>query len=265
MSQTWEADNLVVVRSKNSGKYKRSFLRQVSCEFRFPTLLELGDDRPPASFVSSLRKEYPTLERANELTLGVGVGTTGTSHSHIFKSARQDWVVSLKTSSFSVEALSYSGFDEFKARAARVIAAASKIIDSDFFTRVGLRYINVLNVSDKDITRWINPDLVAATSQDKFIGVQSFTGKIQLGAPDGGCSLNHGAHPAIKSPNGPIEIDYVLDIDSWRNVVTTEDVSAAIDAVHSQAFDLFDWALGEDARAFLLSEPPKAIPAKLRR
>jgi uncharacterized protein (TIGR04255 family) len=48
--------------------------------------------------------------------------------------------------------------------------------------------------------------------------------------------------------------EYVLDIDTYRNEVETDDTAAALDALHAQAFDVFDWAIGPKAREYLSAE-----------
>lgn len=256
MSLKWEADALVTLRSENVDRYKRNFLRQAVCEFRFPTLMELGEPRPPASFVTALRKEYPHLELANEVTLGIAGGPSGSNNTHIFRSTKLTWTVSLKQSTLSIETTAYTDYAHMKERVLRVVDAASKIIDSDFFTRVGLRYVNVID-SDADPTNgWVNPVLVAPIRSGHFAGIQEYAGKFQLMAPDGGCLLQHGIR--LKQPHlrEAVQPEYVLDIDTFRNEVALSDTGAVLDAMHAQAFDFFDWAIGPKAREYLSADRP---------
>ncbi len=254
MSSTWEADGLVTLHSENLDRYKRNFLRQAVCEFRFPTLMELGDPRPPASLVTALRKEYPHLELANEVTLGIGGGTPGSNNTHIFRSAKLTWTVSLKQSILTVETTAYTEYAQMKERVLRVVDAASKIIDSDFFTRVGLRYINVIDSGTDPRDGWVNSALIAPIDSGNFLGIQEYAGKLQLGAPDGGCLLQHGIR--IKQPHlgEPVPPEYVLDIDTYRNEVSLSDIATVLDAMHAQTFELFDWAIGPKARDFLSAD-----------
>lgn len=253
MNKIWEADALVRVRSKNVDRYKHNFLRQAVCEFRFPTLMELGDPRPPPSFVTALRKEYPTLELASELTLGIGGGSNGSNNSHIFRSTKLNWIVSLKQSAFSIETSAYTNFAQMKERIMRVVEAASKVIDSDFFTRVGLRYINVINNSNDPVNGWINPELVSSLNSGNFSGIQEYAGKLQLTASDGGCLLQHGLR-LNQHPSKGILPEYFLDTDTYRNEVSLVDTEAALDAIHAQSFDIFDWAIGPKTREYLSAE-----------
>lgn len=245
MNPTWNADSLVAVHSKNVDRYKRNFLRQAVCELRFPTLMELGEPRPPASFVKALRKKYTSHELANEVTLGIGSGTAGTNHKHVFRSSKLTWAVSLKQNSVSIETNSYTEFANMRERVLEIVEAASKIIDSDFFTRVGLRYINVIDPGVDPLDGWVNPDLVNPLLSRNFTGVQDYVGRLQLAADDGGCLLQHGLRfPEQRRKEEIVSPGYLLDIDTFRNEVSLNDTDAALAAMHTQAFDIFDWAIG---------------------
>ncbi|WP_236181509.1 TIGR04255 family protein [Pseudomonas sputi] len=254
MSARWKADDLVLTRSENENRYKRDFLKQAVCELRFPTLMELGEQRPPAAFVKALRKDYPILELNNEFTLGLGSTNAGSSNIHILKSTKGKWSISLKENSLSIETSTYSGFDNLRERVLQVVDAAEKVIDSDFFTRIGLRYINVLKSEDEEITNWINPSLTAPITSKVFTGINDFGGRMQLLSEDGGCLLQHGIQLSRTTTDGPIKPDYLIDIDTYRAEVPLSDTAAAIDIMHRQAFDLFDWALTDSARNFLSTD-----------
>ncbi|MGA0525557.1 TIGR04255 family protein, partial [Escherichia coli] len=59
----------------------------------------------------------------------------------------------------TLETARYGSFDEFEEQLQLVIAAAAATIDSDFFTRVGLRYVNVLPCQASSIDGWLNDQL----------------------------------------------------------------------------------------------------------
>ena len=256
MSMKWSADDLVSARSENINRYKRNLLKQAVCELRFPTLMELGDARPPAALVSALRKDYPHLEMANEVTFGIGGGVPGGNNAHIFRSSKLNWTVSLKQSALSIETTAYSEYDQLKERVLKVVAAAAKVIDSDFFTRIGLRYINAIDAQDTDpIDGWINPELVQPLLSHKFTGIHDYAGRLQLISDDGGCLLQHGIRPKQSHRDGKTRFpEYLFDIDSFRNDVALSDTEAALDVMHMQAFDVFDWCLGSKAREYLSSK-----------
>jgi len=267
VTSKWNADSLVNVRSQNVDRYKRNFLRQAVCEFRFPTLLELGGTRPPAAFVSALRKEYPHLELAKEVAINFGGEPSGPVNKHVFRSEKLTWTVSLKESAFSIETIAYTEYANLRERVMRVVGAASKIIDSDLFTRVGMRYINVIDAGADPATEgWINPELIAPLRTAHFAGVQEYSGRLNLLAEDGGCLLQHGIKlkqsDTVNEEAKPEWPLYLLDIDVHRTGVAVADAADALDAMHSQAFDVFDWAIGDAARDYL--ETPKLSKAERR-
>jgi uncharacterized protein (TIGR04255 family) len=251
MSARWKAEDLVLTRSQNVDRFKRNFLKQAVCELRFPTLMELGEQRPPSSFVKALRKDYPHLELNNEVTFGIGGGNAGSSNIHIFRSSKMNWSVSLKQNALSIETTSYSGFDNLRERILQIIDAAEIIIDSDFFTRIGLRYINVVKSGDEEVTKWINPLLTNPITSESFRGINEFSGRIQLMAEDGGCLLQHGIQLNNPTPDTPPKPDYLIDIDTYRSEVSLSNTATSIDIMHRQAFDIFDWTLTDRARDFL--------------
>ena len=254
MGMKWKADNLISARSENIDRYQRNFLNQAVCELRFPTLMELGETRPPASLVTALRKDYPHLELANELTIGID-GVPDANNTHIFRSAKSNWTVSLKQSSISIETTAYTEYAQLKERVLKVAAAAVKVIDSDFYTRIGLRYINIIDADEDPAKGWINPELVQPLLAQRFTGIQEYAGRLQLNSDDGGCLLQHGIRHKQPLRDGKTQYpEYLLDIDIFRNEVSVNDAESALDVMHSQAFDLFDWCLADKAREYLTSK-----------
>lgn len=243
--------DLVQYNSSNLNKFKRSVVKNVVCEFRFPTLMELGEGKAPAKFVNAVRKAYPTMELGQDVSIGLG-GPSETTYAHIFRSLRGGWAVSLKHSSLTVENGSYGGYEKLRERALEVVEAAAGVIDSDFFTRVGLRYVNVFD-SQVDLVgdEWINPALVQPLSSGMFRGIADYSGRLALVSEDGGCLLQHGLQMKPQVEGRAIYPGYAIDIDTYRNEVLLADVGQALDAMHKQAFDIFDWSLGSAARKFL--------------
>ncbi|MEC4749568.1 TIGR04255 family protein [Methylomicrobium sp. Wu6] len=254
MTSSWNADSLVTIRSENVDQYKRNFLHQAVCELRFPTLMELGEPRPPAAFVKALRKEYPHLELANEVSLRIGGNSSNNTHTHIFRSAKLTWTVSLKQSALSVETTAYSDYAHMRERVLGIVEAASKIIDSDFFTRIGLRYINIIDSDTNPVLGWVNPELVGPLLSGCFKGIHEYAGKLQLMTDDGGCLLQHGIVLKQKQAAGETIPQYLLDIDVFRNEIQLSNTGEALDAMHAQVFDVFDWAIGPKAREYLSTE-----------
>lgn len=77
-----------------------------------------------------------------------------------------------------------------------------------------------------------------------------YAGRLSLLAEDGGFLCSMDCNWSI-SKNKPLNPDYVVDIDAYRNEVNVEHVEMAIDIMHAQAFDIFDWSLGDKGKVTL--------------
>lgn len=244
--------------SASRGQYRRNFLQQTVCELRFPTLMGLADSRPPEKFANALRKAYPIYGVVSEVTVNIGTPQHAASLAHQFKTANGHWAVSLKSSVLSLETTRYTSFEELLSRLNMVLEAALPVIDSDFFTRVGLRYINLVKTNGDQMTDWVNEQLTHPLGGQLFTGVAEYSGRLQLVAPDGGMLLQHGlaqkqAVALAPGEPGPMP-DYLIDIDVFRNEVAASDVPLALQRGHDQVFTLFDWALGPLAKAHLADQ-----------
>lgn len=239
---------LFTLKSNNVDRFKRSIAKNIVCELRFPTVLEFGDVRLPASLVKALRKDYPIAERANQMTLG-GAGTPESmGYVHVLRSMKNGWAISFKQSAISLEATSYGGYAHLTQRLDQLIKAARAAIDTDFFTRVGLRFINLVDCNgDNPSDGWINSDLLQPLASGYFQGVSEFSGRIATGDGERGILLQHG----LNFSEGSTLPNYVIDIDAYRNDVTVEDTIGVVDRLHDDCFNVFDWALGDRARAYL--------------
>ncbi|SAL06966.1 hypothetical protein AWB78_08343 [Caballeronia calidae] len=257
MTSEWQSAGLVGYKSDNLDRYKRNFLRQAVCEFRFPTLLDLGRPKPPDSFAKALRKEYPFLDLVQEMQFGIGGEPGGSVNKHVFRSEKRKWTVSIKENALSVETSAYTEYRELRSRTLSALAAAYKVIDTDFFTRVGLRYINVVQTDDEqDPIRhgWINDQLVAPLRSGLFSGVSEFSGRLALASEDGGCLLQHSLRfkpRETMEENPEVVPGFTIDIDAFRNGVKYDEAGDVLDGMHTQAFNVFDWTLGEPAREYL--------------
>lgn len=253
MNSSNAANTLFTFTSENTNKYKKNFLSRVVCELRFPTLMELGESKPPASFVKALRKEYPLLELSNEVTLGPGSGMPDTNNAHILKANKGNWIVSLKKNSFSIETSNYTTHAKMSARVADVLQAALPIIDTEIFTRIGLRYINDIDVNEDPSDGWIAPELVAPLQSGAFTGVRDFAGQLVCDSEEGGFLLQHKLKLKMATQDGEsIAIpSYAIDIDVYRNEIPVTDTIKILDEMHHQAFNVFDWSAGPKLRESL--------------
>jgi len=158
---------------------------------------------------------------------------------------KKDWSVSLRSSTFSLETKNYENFEDFLGRVQWVVEQAVRFIDSDFFTRVGLRYVNMLPVRG-DPTGWLNEDLVKPLTDNVFGNPTKYLQNISGSTSDGQFNFGHGLEDGNDS-----ERSYVLDFDFYREEVKAEDFKKLLCAFNALNFKLFSWCIGSKASNYL--------------
>lgn len=226
-------------------RFARNFISQAVCELRFPVLFELDKDKPPTSFVNQLRKSFPVHEPRQEVKINMD-GRHTHSIAHYFR-GRNGWLITLRPSSLVIETSNYESFERFSEQLELLIHAAKPIIDSDFFTRVGLRYTNLLPFGDDSIDEWVNADVVRPLASGLFGRPLEYSGRIGGSTPDGGFLFQHGLG---ESPQDKSKV-YVLDFDLFREDVLVQEAMPLLQKLHEYEFSMFSWAIGPKARNFL--------------
>jgi len=221
--------------------YERNLLQKVVCELRFPTLYSLDSSKPPLSFATALRKTYTEHQVANDLNLSpTGVAQ---AFAHVFNDKRRRLAVSLRSSAVTIESAAYRSFEEFSSQVEHVIEAAEKVIDSEFFTRVGLRYINAVPYDPGTISKWVNPTLVQALADGIYGDAMEHHARVSGTTESGGYSFTHGL--GVNSGTGKRE--YILDFDFSQEDVEVRETKGVLARLHELEFKMFHWSIGKAA------------------
>jgi uncharacterized protein (TIGR04255 family) len=236
-----------------SVRYDRNFIRTAVCELRFPTLLEL-ETNPPRAFQKAIRKDFPFYQ-AQIVDQVVGPEITREQR-YLFRSKDQHWTVQVKSFAIALETAKYVDFDDFLRRFKKVMQSAKDFIDTDFLTRVGLRYINWIPVEDGDPKGWLVPDLALPTTGEVLGTLQQFVGSIRGPMEQGNYMLRY----ALKEDDEKKAVqlmNYVLDFDYYAENVELTAVESLVKHFNKTNFSLFKWCLGEKAKKVLGEGRPK--------
>lgn len=221
-------------------EFETNFIKTAVCELRFPTLLEF-ETKPPIQLQKELRKEYPIYEP--ERAVGIGPGAIENTVRYLFKSKEREWTVSFKASAIAIETTHYTNFEDFEARLKNLLAKSKSLLDSDFFTRVGLRYIDEITIEDGVISGWVKEELVKSLIQGTYGTVDQFLQEVRGSVENGRYTFRHGITGAHQEEH-PI---YKLDFDFYEENVEAKSVLSLISDFHKQSFRFFHWALGPKA------------------
>lgn len=249
------ARSVLSVPHVESVRYSHNFIKTVVCELRFPTLLDL-EMTQPVKLQQTLRKEFPIYEKQKSVGLSAG-NSVSSENIYSFRTVKDESTVALRSSTLSVETHAYTEFSDFYDRLERVLKAAEKLIDTDFFTRVGLRYINMVPVVMSDgLDEWINPRLIGALSDNVFGDIEQYGSELQGDTDSGKYSLRQ----ALKHRSEG-KAEYVLDFDFFKENVKLVDTLDLVREFNKTNFSLFHYCLGRKAIE-LLGAPKKKTKSR---
>ena len=220
-------------------QFEKNFIKTAVCELRFPALLEFEKNQL-GKLQHELRKEFPNYEKQQSFSL---LNPEEKEMRHLLTSRKKEWIVSIRTYSIAVQTDRYTHFGEFSAMANRVFAKALPLLDTDFFTRVGLRYINEIRIEDGEVAGWINEDLIAPIAHGIYCKVDRFMQEVRGTGKTGQFTFRHG----IAGPEEAKRDIYIVDFDFYNENVQAEAVAAMMSDFNREAFQFFRWAMGPKA------------------
>ena len=239
------------VPTVSSVRYQRNFIQTCVCELRFPSLLEL-ESKPPVGLQKQLRKEYPLYEEQRHVDIGPPGQVKHEPNRYVFRSKNRRWSISLRSSSIALETTAYKDFGDFADRLASMIEKSAALLDTDFFTRVGLRYINRVPIESGDLEGWINAALVLPLTSGAFGDLSRCFCEVQGLTDFGSYSFRHGTD----SEDGKVR-GYYLDYDYFAESVPVVETSPLLKNFNELNFCFFSWSLGQKAFDWLGTGTPK--------
>ncbi len=228
--------------------FNRNFLDTVIIELRYPTYLRLKE-KEPLDISEAIRERFPRYDRENEMQMTL-LGTTDPSPVYKFTTKAKDLVINISTSQLALSTNKYNSFENFSSHVEFLIERAIPHVDTTFFTRVGLRYINMvagIQGTGRDILEWINHDLVSPVAGGEIGTIDNMknelTGRLTGGA---GYTFRYGLSPASNEGRR-----FVLDWDYFKEDVDVTDCMELLKEFHDVHFPFFWWALGVKAKEAL--------------
>jgi len=235
-------------------RYQTNFINTAVCELKFPTLLQL-ETTPPRAFQGKIRRDYPYYEP--QIVEQIAGEEITRENRYLFRSKDRHWTVSVKSSSVSLETDKYYDFEDFFQKLVGVLDSASDMIDSDFFTRVGLRYINWVPIEQHDPKGWIRDDLVQSITGGVLGTISGFAARIQGTMANGQFTIRHGLKQESAQGAPPGGRYYLLDFDYFAENVEADAVRELVRDFNKTNFALFRWCLGSKALDKLGPGKPK--------
>jgi uncharacterized protein (TIGR04255 family) len=240
--------------------YEVSPLDEVICQLRFPPILRI-DAESPVKFQETLRGPYPFYESRSAIRLPAGVSEglaqmisvdlpNAGAKSHEFASRDRVWNVKLNRHFLALTCHRYDRWENFRSRLAEAVGALEKEYNPSFYTRIGLRYRNVIRRSrlpDKEppwkwsdlIQPWIAGLLGRSEVCDAVIDTKAMA-QFLLRDEVSRCTLNYGS--IVEEPSQ--EVVFVIDADCFIEQQTEPtDALSRLDNLNREARLLFRWCI----------------------
>jgi uncharacterized protein (TIGR04255 family) len=141
--------------------YKRNPLMEVVCQLRFPPILKISHQEP-VEFQDEIRFQYPLFETTrtqvpseiSKIAQQFGLPLQS-DIAYSFKSEDQRWNLSITKDFIALTTSSYERYEQFKQRLEEALNIFERIYKPSFYTRVGLRYQDLivrskLGIEDKN-------------------------------------------------------------------------------------------------------------------
>ena len=237
--------------------YAKNPLESVICQVRFPAILKISTD-PPVKFQEALRKDYPLFREVPPLDVPTGLPPElsaimskllplPASKAYELTSEDGTWQITLTQESLALLCKSYQRWEEFRSVLLTALTLLEKIYEPSFFTRIGLRYRDViarrlLGLTDVPWGELLSAHL-AGEFHSQLAGTVEASGhqlSLRLQGDGAKVTLQHG----LGNKDG--EVCYIIDSDFYTAKRTgVQDAERILDYFNRQAGRLFRWCIAE--------------------
>ncbi|WP_210246032.1 TIGR04255 family protein [Rhizobium sp. SJZ105] len=132
--------------------YRKNPLVEVLAQIKFPTSLLIASTLP-TQFQQELLDSYPIFEPQGALHVDIEGGNPNAvmTNQYLFKSGDDRWSVTLASDSLTLSTSDYVRWEEFSYRLREIINALLKCYKIGSFSRIGLRYRDIIDPEPLDL------------------------------------------------------------------------------------------------------------------
>jgi len=240
--------------------YKKNPLDRVICQLRFPPILKI-ETAVPAEFQERIRQDFPEFREKEETTLsipqGIQPGLTieiprniipSSTKNYEFVSEDGIWIINLTRTFLALTSMQYERREQFRGKLSGPFTALVDIYKPAYFSRIGLRYIDiikrsVLALDEHDWRKLLQPYVLGLIgSSDISRDVQSLEAKHEIRLDDGSSIAR--IVTGLVEWGERHEQCFMIDTDFFNMGKTnTSEVMSKLDFFHVQASKLIRWLI----------------------
>jgi uncharacterized protein (TIGR04255 family) len=216
----------LVTKAELDEIFPRPSVREVAFEVRFAPRLRVVPE--VWRIQDGLAEDYPRLLEEDQLQ------PEGRSiHFYTFTDSAGKRTIKVSQENFLVIANQYIDFESFKAEALKHIKAFAALFEIKSFNRIGLRYINHIELPGDDVIDRLQELVRAPIDFTRFDSetIEQFMTEFRLKAEEDALTVR-GALLAV--PGKPQSHLYILDLDCYSLSGSVDSLEAMIDRFHHQ-------------------------------
>lgn len=234
-------------------------LDEVICQLRFPTILEINAKKP-AEFQNKLRNSYPLYEEDQstfpkeiaDIVARLPISPKEENVTYKFLSQDSRRTISLSSDFVAFSETNYRTWDRFFGEIQRAQEALEEVYNPTFYTRIGLRYKdiidrNTLNIPNEPWENLLKPSILGLLGSNDGVGAHVDNIKTEAlikidEVPGARAKIQHGL--GIKKPEN--RKVYIVDIDFFTTERSTgQDVAEILRRFNVLGGNFFRWFITE--------------------
>ena len=242
--------------------YQRNPLQEVICQLRFPTILQVTVEKP-AQFQNAIRDRYPLYAEENatglpkevvDILAGLPVPKVVQQPVYKFLTKDETRFIALSQDSIAVSEKEYQRWEHFREEIKSAASAFQTIYNPAFYTRIGLRYQDVLDrdelgLHDRQWAELLNPSFIGELGDPALIDEVDDIRTISLvRLPEVHKGFVRIVHGLAKTDDTKKQV-YVIDIDFYTEERSElGDAFQILNIFNRWGGKLFRWAISQTLR-----------------
>lgn len=241
--------------------YKKPYLKEVIFRLDFGSRIEAFIRALPPKIAKAALQVFPLFEPQKEKRQEIKVSPntfqtkTEDSMKWIYHGRNREKTLAITAESFIITNRKYQSFEAFRADFHHVLNALFEECKDLSVARVGLRYVNILDIPGDDPLAWsdyVNEEMLGIIDMHK--DAQALIRVFHI------VEFNYdGQHVkfqfGIANPDYPASIkrkQFVLDIDSsFTGALAQDDISRCVDSAHEKIQELFEESVTSRTRTLM--------------
>lgn len=241
-------------------KYEKQPLVEVIYQLRYPTILSISAS-DPVQFQDAIKRDYPfyrKIVQEKEVVVNDVKRSVIKETNHEFISVNKAVKVNLTSSFIAISTLSYDQWENFRELSKLVRNTFEQIYQPTFYTRVGLRYKDVIDrtkfgLQDKGWIDLIKPNVLGIINETNQFSLKQWSVNSEFTFPGSDVATKQMLHLATKVGDSLPVMVFDCDYFKMGNIPINE-VSALSDQLHDRSSSFLRSSITEELHLAMIPQ-----------